>query len=39
MHKIFKSVLLAGSLAGTLALAACGGDDSEASGAATTPTP
>src|SRR5215217_2191743 len=28
MHKIFKSVLLAGSLAGTLALAACGGDDS-----------
>src|SRR5215217_9276346 len=32
MHKIFKSVLLAGSLAGTLALAACGGDSEASSG-------
>ena len=32
MRKNFKAVLLAGALAGTLALAACGGDDSGSGG-------
>ena len=36
MHKIFTSVLLAGSLAGTLALAACGGDSEASSGDSNT---
>ncbi len=36
MRKSFKAVLLAGSLAGTLALAACGGDSEASSGDSNT---
>jgi len=36
MHKIFSTALLAGSLAGALALSACGGDSNAADGDSTT---